>query len=390
MAKLCFKLIGSLFVFIALCSIFALGGCGSTGTGDGTGTVQIDLTDASTDAYKAIYVTIDEVHVIPAGENDEDANWQTILTPQKTFNLLELVNGVRANLGITELNTGRYAQLRLILGETPDSDVNILGVSHPFANYLIDNVDTSIELKVPSGLQTGIKIVGGFSIASSSSTELILDFDAARSVVQAGDSGKWLLKPTIKVLDTVENLVTGIIDDGTNALEGVLVSAQIYDPSATDVKNSVDVETASVSDEGGSYTLYLQPDIYNIVAVKQGYEPACIEVKATGFMEYIANFSLTSTASSDLGMVFGEVNGLETSEDSASLSFRQSINCGNGSVQIEVLSINVAEGGAYTVTLPAGTYQLVASTYGEFTQEHEVEVFALGTQPLGTLQDITF
>ena len=65
------------------------------------------------------------------------------------------------------------------------------------------------------------------------------------------------------------------------------------------------------------------------------------------------------------GNVHGNVNGLNTTEDSATLSFRQMIDCGNGDVEIEVLAINVAEGGAFNVTLPVGTYHLVASSRGE-------------------------
>ena len=48
---------------------------------------------------------------------------------------------------------------------------------------------------------------------------LILDFDASRSVVKAGKSGKWLLKPTIKVTGTVNNATfTGaVIDESLEA-----------------------------------------------------------------------------------------------------------------------------------------------------------------------------
>ena len=78
--------------------------------------------------------------------------------------------------------------------------------AHPYANYVIidkdpnDAIDpVSHELKVPSGDKTGVKIVGGYFISANQTTELILDFDACRSVVQAGNSGQWHLKPTIKL-----------------------------------------------------------------------------------------------------------------------------------------------------------------------------------------------
>ena len=99
------------------------------------------------------------------------------------------------------------------------------------------------ELKVPSGDKTGIKIVGGYNIAANQTTELILDFDACRSVVQAGKSGQWLLKPTIKMGETEGySIIKGQVTDGDITepeilgLEGVLVSAQQYDSEASDVK----------------------------------------------------------------------------------------------------------------------------------------------------------
>jgi hypothetical protein len=297
---------------------------------------------------------------------------------------------VRATLTITELASGSYSQLRLILGKTKTVDNNILGNPHPYANYLIDDSDNEIELKVPSGLQTGIKIVGGFFIESSDSTDLILDFNAAKSVVLPGNNGKWLLKPTIKILETVENSVTGMMDNGITVQEGVLVGAQTYNPAATDIKDVVTIETASVTDANGSYTLYLPPGTYNIVAANELFAPACTEVVATDYMEYNAHFTLEELTTANSGNVHGNVNGLNTTEDSATLSFRQMIDCGNGDVEIEVLAINVAEGGAFNVTLPVGTYHLVASSDGELTQEITVEVFSLDSLPEGTPQDVTF
>ena len=47
----------------------------------------------------------------------------------------------------------------MIIGEIADNGTNILGNPHPYANYIIDKSDDDYELKVPSGYQTGIKIV---------------------------------------------------------------------------------------------------------------------------------------------------------------------------------------------------------------------------------------
>ena len=269
----------AIFAILLLVSISACGNGGENGgavnkdTGNGgTGTLSLNLTDATTTDYKAIYVTIKEVRV----HRKDGSNWQVAATPNKTYNLLELVNGVREHLGMAELQTGFYTQMRLIIGDTADGGINIKSNSHPFANYIIDSSDVEHKLKIPSGPQTGIKI-GGFFINQDQTTELILDFDASKSIVKAGSSEKWLLKPTIKVLNTE---YYSIIEGTVGTIEGVLVSAQTYDTSAPDAKDEVLVQTATLTDVNGPYKMFLEPGTYNIVAYKEGNSPVCSSVTA--------------------------------------------------------------------------------------------------------------
>jgi len=367
MRELFNKVISGLAVFNMLILLVACGGGGS-GSSDTTGTLELGLTDAAHGDYQAIYVTIAAVDVKKQAEGE--SGWETVVMPGQTYNLLELVNGVIEPLGIGELETGQYGQIRLVLGEQPDGLENILNETHPYANYLIDSEDDSIELKVPSGFQSGIKIVKGFWINASQATELILDFDAARSVVQAGKSGKWLLKPNIKILETVENSVSGIVNEDGAPIEGALVSAQSYDPAAVGFKDEVLVETTTVTTEEGAYKLFLPLDIYNIVVTKDGYLPACREVEALSFMDYIADFSLV--AATDTITVSGAVSGLASGEDSARLSIRQTIACGLDNVIIEVASASVANGAtSESITLPVGIYDVVVSADEEETQVFE-------------------
>ncbi len=369
MRELFYRVVSGIAVFSLLILLVSCGGGGSGSPDTATGTLELGLTDAATGNYQAIYVTIAEVQV--KKQDDGGSGWQTVVTPDQTYNLLELVNGYIATLGIGELGTGQYGQIRLILGDQPDGSKNILNKTHDYANYLIDSEDNAIELKVPSGYQTGIKVVKGFWINALQATELILDFDATRSVVQAGKSGKWLLKPTIKVLETVENSVSGMVEDEVGApIEGGLVSAQFYDPDAVDPKNEVLVETTTVSTEEGAYKLFLPLDIYNIVVTRDGYLPACQKVEAVSFLDYIADFSLidvTETIS-----VSGAVSGLASEEDSALLSIRQTISCGSADVIIEVASASIANGHASeAISLPAGIYEVVVSADEEETQVFE-------------------
>ena len=372
MNKLFNKLMYVLAVFLTVILLISCGGGGSGSSGGtgGTGTLELGLTDAATNDYQAVYVTIAEVRVKKQGEGEEEAGWQTVMMPGQTYNLLELVNGVIATLGAGELEVGQYGQIRLILDEQPDDSENILNETHPYANYLIDGEDNPIELKVPSGFQTGIKIVKGFSIVASQATELILDFDAARSIVQAGKSGKRLLKPIIKVLETVDNSVSGMVNDGVDPIGGALISAQIFNSGALDPKDEVIVESTTVSTEEGAYKLFLPPDTYNIVATRDGYLPACQEVEAQFFEEYNADFSLL--AETEIITISGTVSGLTNEEAAALLSIRQTINCGSGNVTIEVASVSVANDTTSDgIALPAGIYDVVVSADGEETQVFE-------------------
>ena len=201
LSKSHFFIISTLFLFlISACS----GGGGSSDSG-GTGDLSVSLTD-SAGSYKAVYITVESLEVHTGGNDNNKNNWQTIEMVKDTINLCELTNGVFEELGSIGLDEGHYTQMRLHLSETPEDELNILSQTHPYANYVILEDDTIHELKIPSGFQTGVKIVRGFAINANATTELILDFDAMKSVVEAGNSGKWLLKPTIKVAPiTIKN-----------------------------------------------------------------------------------------------------------------------------------------------------------------------------------------
>ena len=206
----------------------AMTSCNDSGSeASGTGRLSIELSDAPAADYQAVYVTIAEVQVHRAGA--QDGRWQTILTPNTTYNLLDLVNGATAHLGVADLQAGAYTQMRLILGDEPDATENLLGNAHPYANYLIDEEGQAIKLWVPSGFQTGIKLVHGFEVEAGLTAGLLLDFDAGHSIVKAGRSGKWLLKPTIRVVGILEYpTLSGLVtDESGNPVAGATVSSGI-------------------------------------------------------------------------------------------------------------------------------------------------------------------
>jgi hypothetical protein len=268
------------FIFFILC-VFFFASCSGGGSGGGgsidTGTVSVNLMDLPNDEYKAVYVNISEVQVHKAGTTDKDSKesggaWLTVGSPNKIYNLLELVNGVMESLGTRDLEAGKYTQIRIILGEDIPLDQeknpakNINDAYHPESNYVIDQTDMVIPLKIPSGFNTGIKLVHPFVVTKNGLMELILDFDAMRSIVETGN-GKLILKPTIKIIEAVNYAeVSGQVSETSGDLGGVRVGAQTYDTDSGVLTEQAATYT-DADDLLGYYRLPLEPgQSYNIVA----------------------------------------------------------------------------------------------------------------------------
>ena len=372
---------------------FAAGCDDSSSSGSDTGTLSVYLTDAAVDDFKEVWVTIEEVAVHMAendnadeqsdnpgneengNKSDDNGNWKIVASPEKTYNLLELVNGAMAELGTTELESGHYTQIRLMLGENPD------GEAHPHANYLVSKNDTVTELTIPSGYQTGIKLVHGFDMVTGQTAELVLDFDASRSIVATG-SGKCLLKPTIKIVDTLNNpLVQGVVRDASgNRMPDAVVSAQAVGPQGT---TEVFATTLTEDEAGktGAYQMYLPVGTYFIVAYKAGisgasaYGPACRTVEAAQLdAVYGGNdFSLEMVNTGEILINVVLPAAVGETVQTAALSVRQTASCGDGNKMIEVTSKTVSESGEYRFNIPGNQtgidYTIVASSDGNTLKE---------------------
>ena len=165
-------------------SVFALAlfiaGC-STSPDSGMGTLEVRMVDAPIKNAKEVNVVIDSVQV---NNSESDEGWVTISEPNQSYNLLSLTNGAYAVLGEAELEPGTYEQIRLILATD----------GH---NIVYENNESDV-LTVPSGSQTGVKLNVNAEIESGFTYTLLLDFNASKSVVEAGNSGQLLLKPVIR------------------------------------------------------------------------------------------------------------------------------------------------------------------------------------------------
>lgn len=166
---------------VALSIIFFFNSCSKDK--DGFGTITVDMTDAPA-GYKQVNVDIQsvEVHLVP---NSGSAQWVTLTTKSGVYDLLTFQNGIDTTIVTTnQLPAGKITQMRLILGSN---------------NSLMDSSNVVHPLTVPSGSQSGIKIPGPIAVTANTSVQVLIDFDADKSVVEQGNQN-YQLKPVIQVI----------------------------------------------------------------------------------------------------------------------------------------------------------------------------------------------
>ncbi|MDO8520057.1 MAG: DUF4382 domain-containing protein, partial [Deltaproteobacteria bacterium] len=233
--------------------------------------------------YNAVYVTIEAIQVLRDGT---PAKWETISTPMKTLNLLELVNGISEKLGLSKMAPGTFARLRLVLGTKPDGSVNMLQEGHPFANYIIDLKNKYHELNLPPRVQDGINIIRNFTVTSERLTELMLDLDAHRSIVLAGGDHFWF--------EPVANLFIG---DHFSTIAGTVIDVSSGIPLAgatIQAFSDQEIGGETRTDSGGSYKIYVSPGEYQLKAATKNYAASSGTVSLSPSEMLIQNFILSN------------------------------------------------------------------------------------------------
>jgi len=175
-------------VFLSLVSITIWTSCSDQSTNvepvDQNGRLKMYLVD-SPSTLDSVIICVTRVEVHKSG-SDSTSGWFVINDSTRYFDLLLLTNGASAVLGDTSLAPGQYTQIRLIIGE---------------GSYVIDQ-GVKHDLEIPSGSQTGLKLIHQFTIESGKLYELLLDFNVDKSIIITGN-GKYKLKPTIRVVPIV-------------------------------------------------------------------------------------------------------------------------------------------------------------------------------------------
>ena len=229
-----------------------------------TGMLKVMMIDSPAD-YSEVNIVVDSVQA-HISTSDSTSGWFTINNKPATYDLLKLVNGANAVIGEDTLEAGYYSQLRLYIG----SGSNIVMNGQTF------------NLTTPSGSQSGVKLNIDAAVQPGIAYLLTLDFDANRSIVQAGKSGKFLLKPVIRVVTTgTTGLIAGTVSPDS-------VSANVW------AITGIDSVSTSTDLTGGFKLLYLPPNTYSVY----------IAPKDTAYKDTtITNVNVTASNTTNIGTV---------------------------------------------------------------------------------------
>ncbi len=322
------------------------GGIG--GSGAPMGSLRMSITDAPSCGYDAVNITVDKVSVNQnASAGDGDAGWVDIpVSPPQRIDLLGLQNGVLFTLGQTPLATGTYTQMRLVLASNSGAD--------PLANSVVPTGGEETALTTPSAQQSGLKANVDIAVAANQLADFVIDFDACKSVVKAGNSGKYILKPVIEV---VPNFISGV--------QGYVDLSLAGGSTLVSLEQDGLVVKSTVPDLTGKFVLEpVAPGTYDLVITAPGHATAVV----TGVVVADALVTDVNASSADIvlpssgeGTVLGAVaTGLVPID--ASLAASQLLSAGT---MIEVGELPAdADTGAYAFTLPVAAPVVAAYASG--------------------------
>lgn len=203
---------------IVLSSMGLLAACGGSSSGStaGTGTFSLGITDGPVDNATSVVIEFTGVSIKPA-----DGEVRTFtFTEAKQIDLLQLQGTASEGLLTGEtVASGAYQWIRLHVNAARDGVMD---------SYMMMDNGEQIELYVPSGGETGLKLVSGFTVAAGGGVDFTIDFDLRKSITNPGGMPSAILKPALRIVD---NLVVGSI---TGTVSETLVGEKCADATLDD------------------------------------------------------------------------------------------------------------------------------------------------------------
>lgn len=280
--------------------ILALAGCNG---GSSTATLNLGVTDTPVDGAQSVVVAFTGVDLMgPAGEQDFS------FTTEKQIDLLKEQGSNAASLlsGVTVL-AGNYQWIRLDI-DTANS-------------YIITSTGAKYPLAIPSGSQTGLKLVSGFTVAQGGVADFVIDFNLRQSVTldNSGGMTTYTLKPALRLINeqqvgTVSGTVSSTLSIGGTLIttptcmpamyvySGTATLLDGFNVSVTGGSAPLTSATVSLNSTTGAYTYtvgFLAPGTYTLAVTCAG-----ADVTGATSLAFSATQAATVTANTTTAVNF--------------------------------------------------------------------------------------
>jgi hypothetical protein len=216
------KTLASQLLSVALLSALTLtlaacNGSNSDTATSQTGTLNLGITDAPLDSATAVVVAFSGVEV-----HGPDGTKTFKFDSPKTIDLLKYQGANAATLidGAT-LTAGDYQWIRLDI-DAADS-------------YITLDDGTRHDLTIPSGAETGLKLVSGFTVPVGGAADFTIDFNLRKSVNAPTNPSTtaYMLRPALRLINnvkvgTIKGTVANSLTIGTLSIADATCGPAVY------------------------------------------------------------------------------------------------------------------------------------------------------------------
>ena len=268
--------------------------CGGSSSSSTPATMNLGITDGPVASASAVVISFTGVELQPSGGGS--AVTFNFNSPQ-TINLLNEQNGNEASLlnGVS-VPAGNYDWIRLLLNVSSSGTV---------ANSYIEINGAQYPLVIPSGAQTGLKLVQGFTMTANQVANFTIDFMLQQSITappgltSGGGTQDYLLKPALRLINNVQaGTISGTV--ALSTLQSISACLAGYSGSGPLPNAQVDIFSGTVT-PSSSLTPVVEPEIALSVSGSYSYDQPFL--LAGGYTVAVACTSTSSTGTSTVTFI---------------------------------------------------------------------------------------
>lgn len=240
----------------------------------GNGSLSVAVTDTPVDGLSSVVVAFTGIELMgPAGM----VNYP--LASEQSINLLTLQGTEDFTLLANQpVPAGNYQWMRL--------DID------PSHSYVVTQSGAEYPLSIPSGSETGLKLVSGFTVAQGSLSSFVIDFNLRQSLTESNQGGTttYSLTPALRIVNQLEvgqisgsvssNLVIGSTpisatgcDPAVYVYQGTGLTLEGYDAVVSGGTMPLTSATLSLDSSTGTYVYtvgFLAPGTYTLTVTCAG------------------------------------------------------------------------------------------------------------------------